>query len=180
MAAIGCFRVVSRWSAAAAVVAAVGVCMPGGPVRAQGAEPAAPAPQPSRGFEPGFLDRLKQWVDESVASIGSSIGGAASSSSAAGPAKEAGEALKDAATAVARLPATGVVVGRERCESAPNGSPDCRTAADNVCRSQGYRGGRSLDVQAAERCPARVYISGRAPTPGECRTETFVIRAVCQ
>jgi hypothetical protein len=160
---------------------AAGIVMPFGPIRAQ-QQPVAPAQQsqPSRGSEPGFLDALKRFVDDSIGSIGTGLGSAAPTDAPAGPPTEAGEALKDAATSVARLPGTGVVTGREHCKSAANGGPDCRTAADNVCRSKGYRGGRSLDVQAAERCPAQVYISGRAPAPGECRTETFVTRAVCQ
>ena len=182
MAAGGSVRNVLRWSAVAVVMAAAaGIAMPSAAVRAETAtaEP-APQSQPARPSEPGFLDALRRFVDESVGSIGAGLGSPAPADGLAGPAAEAGEALKDAAATVARLPGTGVVAGRERCQSAPNGGPDCRTAADSVCRSKGYHGGRSLDVQAAERCPAQVYISGRAPAPGECRIETFVTRAVCQ
>jgi hypothetical protein len=158
------------------MIMAAGLVVPPGPVRAQQADPAAASEQSAQAREPGFLDALWRFVDESVGGLGSP----APKDAAPGPAQEAGDALKDAATTVARLPGTGVVTGRERCESAANGGPDCRTAAENVCRSKGYRAGRSLDVQAAERCPAHVYISGRPPAPGECRTETFVTRAVCQ
>jgi hypothetical protein len=39
---------------------------------------------------------------------------------------------------------------------------------------------RSLDTQSAQKCPARVWLSGRLPAENECPLETFVTRAVCQ
>ena len=72
-----------------------------------------------------------------------------------------------------------VAQGKERCELAANGAPDCQTAAENLCRKQGFAGGKSLDFTSAEECPARVYLSGRH-SPGECKTVTFISRAMCQ
>ena len=93
---------------------------------------------------------------------------------------KATDAAKDAAGTVARIPATRVVAGRQKCERAPNGGPDCQAAAEALCRAKGLAGGRSLDIQSAQSCPAQVWLSAREPQPGECATDSFVTRAVCQ
>jgi hypothetical protein len=72
-----------------------------------------------------------------------------------------------------------MVAGRERCASAPNGAPDCRAAADQLCRSNGLGQGNSLDMQSTEKCPARVYISGRR-AENDCMMEYYVTRAMCR
>ena len=73
-----------------------------------------------------------------------------------------------------------MVTGRARCETAPNGAPDCIAAATSVCRGKGFQTGKSLDTQSEQKCPARVLLSGRAPNHAECPTEIFVTRAMCQ
>lgn len=73
-----------------------------------------------------------------------------------------------------------VVDGRVLCPVAGNGAPDCDTASQKLCSGKGYKSGRSLDIETAEKCSAKVYISGRTGAPGECRTENYVTRAVCQ
>jgi hypothetical protein len=78
------------------------------------------------------------------------------------------------------LPNANIVSGRERCEIAANGAPDCRRAIETLCRSKGFSAGKSLDVQQVERCPTRVWLSGTQPRPGDCRTESHVQRALCQ
>jgi hypothetical protein len=90
-----------------------------------------------------------------------------------------GRDAKSAVESMTKLPASRVAQGRERCEVASNGAPDCQTAADNLCRKQGFAGGKSLDFTSAEECPARVFLSGRQ-TGGECKTVTFISRAMCQ
>ena len=87
---------------------------------------------------------------------------------------------KGAAGTLMGLPNARIVTGRERCVIAPNGVPDCRAAADAACRGKGFGSGRSLDTQSAQKCPARVWLSGRLPAEGDCPLETFVTRAVCQ
>jgi hypothetical protein len=150
---------------------------------------AAASPQP---FQPGFLDALGRWFTSSAANVNAGLkgtqdtltdlGGRAgdAAKAASGAAKGAADVAVGAATDVARLPGTRVLTGRERCELAPNGAPDCRTAANNVCRGGGFGSGRSLDIQSAQKCPARLWLSGRLPAEGECAVETFVTRAVCQ
>jgi hypothetical protein len=103
--------------------------------------------------------------------------------------KGAGEALSEfhnkardnaKQAAGALVPPSRIVDGRGRCEVAPNGAPDCAAAAKSVCAAKGFQAGQSVATQTEEKCPARVLLSGRSPAAGECKTETFVTRAVCQ
>jgi hypothetical protein len=94
--------------------------------------------------------------------------------------KKAGDAAKEAATAMIRLPNTRVIEVREKCEAATNGAPDCRAAANTACRGKGFNNGQPVDIQTAQKCPATIWLSGRAPGDGECKLETAVTRAVCQ
>jgi hypothetical protein len=73
-----------------------------------------------------------------------------------------------------------MINGRQLCPAAPNGSPDCAAGAAILCRSKGYQSGRSLAIDATEKCSAKLLIPGRAREPGDCRTENFVTRAWCQ
>jgi len=162
---------------------------------------AAPAvPGTSRAAEPGLIQSIGRWFEDSFArlkagvqgtsgtlgDLGDRAGGAAKGAAAAAKdaakdaAKGAAEAAKGAADALARLPGARIVDGRERCAVAPNGAPDCRTAAETVCRGKGFGSGTSLDIQSAQKCPARIWLSGRTPDPTECDVESFVTRAVCQ
>jgi hypothetical protein len=147
--------------------------------------PSPAAPTPPRSFQPGFIDAVGQWFSRSRERLNDqmrdardtlgSLGGQAT-----GSAQDAAGTAKDAATTIVGLPATRIVSGRERCPVASNGAPDCRTAADAVCKSKGFGSGKSLDTASAQKCPAQVWLSGRQPAEGECSVETFVTRAVCQ
>ena len=128
-----------------------------------------------------MLGTIGRWVDESLANVKSSLSGANDLSDQAGSvAKDAAGAAQEAATSVVRIPATGIVTGRQQCLRAPNGGPDCRAATRTMCQTKGYGTGRSLDIQSAQKCPAWVLLSGRQPLEGECSLETYVTRAVCQ
>src|SRR5262249_37510985 len=81
--------------------------------------------------------------------------------------------------AVGKLTNTHTVKGHEKCVVAANGAPDCVAAATKICKANGYPSGSSLDMTTAEDCPPRVWISGRS-AENECRTVTFVSRALCQ
>ena len=94
-------------------------------------------------------------------------------------AKTTVDTAKDAAGAVARIPNSRVIAGHEKCKNAPNGAPDCLAAANAVCKSKGFEFGKSVDMTTAEVCPPKVLLSGRTSGP-DCRTETFVSRALCQ
>ena len=143
-------------------------------------------------YQPGMLDSVGRWLKHSYDRLGSKVEGApdtlgglsdrASSAAkeAAGAARQASGAAKQAADAVARLPRARVVEVHTRCITAANGAPDCRQAAESVCKAKGFGSGSSLDIQSAQKCPARVWLSGRSPEPGECEVQSFVTRAVCQ
>lgn len=91
------------------------------------------------------------------------------------------DAAKDAADGVAKFSDQRTVRGHEVCGVAPNGAPDCESAATRLCRGAGYASGKSIDSTTAESCPAaRLLLSGPAKhAQGECRTETFISRALC-
>jgi len=88
--------------------------------------------------------------------------------------KDAGQSLSTIAK-----PST-MVKGRMACLVAANGAPDCKAGADRLCQSSGYKEGNSLDTDAAEKCSPKVYMPGYKRQPGDCKTENFVTRALCQ
>jgi hypothetical protein len=73
-----------------------------------------------------------------------------------------------------------VVKGRVACPIAANGAPDCKAASDKLCQSKGFKDGKSLDTDAAQSCSPKAMIPGRAPEPGDCKTENYVTQALCQ
>ncbi|WP_027552310.1 hypothetical protein [Bradyrhizobium sp. Cp5.3] len=75
---------------------------------------------------------------------------------------------------------SSMVSGRVVCPASANGAPDCKQAADQLCQSKGYREGKSLNADSAEKCSAKVLIPGRQRKPDDCRTDTFVTSALCQ
>ena len=132
----------------------------------------------------GFFGNIARWFDEQAANANSTFKDAGNKIVTFGHeagvvAKTTVEGAKDAAGAVARIPNARVVIGHEKCKNAPNGAPDCVAAANAVCKAKGFEFGRSVDMTTAEVCPPRVWMSGRTAND-ECRTETFVSRALCQ
>lgn len=141
--------------------------------------PAAPAPNPN--YRPGFLDTLGRWFGSSQAAIDSQVKNTQETLSAiGGQAKDAAAVAGQAANTIVGLSGTRIVSGRQVCAVAPNGAPDCAPAVEALCRTKGMRTGQSLDINTSQKCPVRVWLSGRPPKPGECRTDTFVTRAVCR
>lgn len=139
--------------------------------------------------EPGVFDRINNWFERQWDKAQSNFQGARGEVDNFN--REAGvaartvtrgtvDAAKDAADAVARLPKARVISGHAVCVVAANGAPDCNGAAASICKSKGFETGKSVDITSAENCPPRVMLSGRDPQPGECRTQTFVSRALCQ
>jgi hypothetical protein len=132
----------------------------------------------------GFISAVSRWFEEQTANVNSTFRDARKkvegfSSAASDAARTTVEGARDAADAVARIPAARAVSGHEKCQPAPNGAPDCVAAATTMCRAKGFGSGKSVDMTTAEVCPAKVYLSGRSTGP-ECTTETFVSRALCQ
>jgi hypothetical protein len=90
------------------------------------------------------------------------------------------DAAKDAGDSLSRLKPSTMVSGRAPCVVAANGAPDCKAGAERLCQSKGFREGKSLDIDAAEKCSPKVFIPGRKREPGDCKTENYVIKALCQ
>ncbi len=137
------------------------------PPQQAGPQPPAPAEQPQpREENPGLINELgKLW--DALPKI-------KSPSETLDDIRGAGESLTNLAK-----PAI-MVTGRAACAVAANGAPDCKTGADRLCQSKGYKEGKSLDIDSAEKCSAKVYIPGRKREPGDCRTENHGIKALCQ
>jgi hypothetical protein len=166
---------------------------PNGAPAPQAAAPAAPVAAPPGVFpaqpppaaaQPGFIFAFGRWWDSTRGKIDDlrkrSDGGVN------GPAavtqdvlKHAAQATKDAATAIARLPGARFIEIHQHCAVAPNGAPDCQSAAANACRVKGFSGGNPIDVQSSQDCPPAVWMSGREPTAGQCPSETVVLMAAC-
>jgi hypothetical protein len=134
---------------------------------------AAPAP----GYKPGFIDVFGRWIGDSVSNWNTGLKGAAD------VAKDAADAAttvtRDTADAVARFPGTRVISERATCPTAPNGAPDCRAAAEAICKTHGFASGSSIDFQTAEKCPP-IALNRPDREPVVCTIESYVTRALCK
>jgi hypothetical protein len=147
------------------------------------AHPANAPPQAAvRGIDPVMLDALGRWMDWSMEDFNARMKaahgrfvafGSGGRSALDSPGKEFTDSLP-------KQPSARVVAGHERCEVGANGAPDCTMAVETMCRTGGFSTGHSLDTQAVQKCPARIWLSGQVPQLGECQTEAFVSRALCQ
>ena len=91
------------------------------------------------------------------------------------------DAAKNAGEGLSRLTGpSSMAEGRIQCPVSVNGAPDCKSAADKLCQSKGFKVGKSLTTDSVEACSAKVLIPGRTRKPGDCRTDNFVTRALCQ
>jgi hypothetical protein len=90
------------------------------------------------------------------------------------------DAARDASEVLSRLAPGAMVRGRMICPAGASGAPDCKSGADKLCQSKGYREGRSLNTDSRESCSAKVLIPGRQRRPDDCHTDNFVTSALCQ
>lgn len=90
------------------------------------------------------------------------------------------DAARNAGEGLSRLTSGSMAEGRIKCPLSANGAPDCKAAADKLCQAKGFKAGKSLSTDSAEACSAKVLIPGRTRKPDDCRTDNFVIRALCQ
>jgi len=145
-----------------------------GLARSQAAEP--PAAPPSK-ENPGLVDELGKLFSGASPILPDmkSSGQAIEDFNA-----RAWDATRNAADTLSRLTKSPGVSGRVACPISANGAPDCKAAADKLCRSKGFEDGRSVDTDSAETCSAKALIPGRARQPGDCRTDNYVTRAICR
>jgi hypothetical protein len=142
----------------------------------------APVPFEPPPRRPGLLESIGRWFDNSVTGLGAGLKNTQERLGTIGT--QSGEAAtgvaRGAVDAVARLPATRVIDGRERCALAANGAPDCVAAATAICRGKGFNSGQSMNVESAQKCSARALLLGKRSSDAECQVETFVTRAMCR
>ena len=132
-----------------------------------------PAPPPAERSNPGLVEEIGKLLKDSASGLrstlpspGQALDGLNSS------AKDATDSLKR----IAPLSGQTMATGRALCPAAANGSPDCKLAAEQLCKEKGYGSGSSVDIESTQKCSAKAYFSGQ----GACRTENFVTRAMCQ
>jgi len=136
-------------------------------------EAAPPAETPAREENPGLINEIGKMFDKlpTLKSPGETIDDLNA---------RAKDAAKGATDTLSRMTTSSMVSGRAICPISANGAPDCKTASDKLCQTKGFKDGKSLLTDSAETCSAKVLIPGRARKPGDCRTDTYVTRALCQ
>lgn len=121
---------------------------------------------------PGFVEELGKLLKDSASHLSTGWKGSQKTL------EDLNAKTKDATESLTRM--QSVTTGRAACPVTANGAPDCNIAAEQLCKGKGFKSGKSLDIETSEKCSAKVYLSGRTGAPGECRTENYVTRAVCQ
>jgi hypothetical protein len=155
--------------------------------------PSNPTPANPTSENPGFGGAFGTWMQQGVTSMSSGFdamakGAADAASTVAkgaadvytGAANVAKDAAGVAVDGVTKLPVSGFASGHEQCTLAANGAPDCRAAAENLCRTRGFATGTSVDYVTAEKCPPAYRLSSRERPEGICPLEHFVTRAMCR
>ena len=145
---------------------------PVGALPQQGAPSVQISPAPSE--SPGLLNEMGKMFDKILPSLKSP------SETIDDLHARAREAAKDAGEVLSRLAPGSMVRGRMICPAGASGTPDCKSGADRLCQSKGYREGRSLNTDSRESCSAKVLIPGRQRRPDDCHTDNFVTSALCQ
>jgi hypothetical protein len=141
-------------------------------------EPAPSSSAPAQDENPGLINEIGKWWEKSKSILPTLKSPQQTIDDFNRRAKDATD---DAGENLTRLAKPSLMVtGRMGCPVSANGAPDCKAGADKLCQSKGHKEGKSLDTDAAEKCSAKVYLPGRKREPGDCRTENYVIRALCQ
>ncbi len=140
--------------------------------------PDRPAPQrepaPVTQENPGLLNEMEKVFEKSWSMLPTLKGPGETLEDLNARAKDAGDVLSRLAKP------SSMVSGRMICPLAANGAPDCKAGADRLCQSKGFKEGTSLNGDSAQTCSAKLLIPGRARQPGDCRTDNYVTRALCQ
>lgn len=139
--------------------------------------PAAEAPR-----KENFFEAVGRWWDKSSADFKQSVEEQSAkwrelNAKNEKAAKDAVAASREAAEAFQNLSKVRMVEGRQVCEIAANGSPDCQTAAETFCRTKGFKTGKSADITTSRKCSIRGMLHRDA---SECKVETVMIKAACQ
>jgi hypothetical protein len=131
-------------------------------------------PPPTRDENPGLINDIGKLFEKSKSLLPPLKSPSEAIDDLNARTRDAGQSLSNIAK-----PST-MVKGRAACQVAANGAPDCKAGADKLCQGNGYKEGKSLDTDAAEKCSPKVYMPGYKRQPGDCKTENYVTRALCQ
>jgi hypothetical protein len=131
-------------------------------------------PAPLRDENPGLINEIGKLFEKSKSLLPPLKSPSETIDDLNARTKDAGQSLSNMAK-----PST-MVSGRAACLVSANGAPDCKAGADKLCQSKGHKEGKSLDTDAAEKCSPKVYVPGYKRQPGDCKTENYVTRALCQ
>ena len=155
----------SAWSQATAPPTSIDAKDPAQQTMPQQDAPATP--QPSREENPGLLNELGKVFDKlpTLKSPQQTI-------------DDLNARARDAASWLVKP--SSMVSGRIICPVSANGAADCKLGADKLCQTKGFKEGKSLNVDAAQTCSAKVLIPGRTRKPDDCRTDNYVTSALCQ
>jgi hypothetical protein len=139
-----------------------------------GSPPDATAAQPAASESPGLFNEMGKALEKSLSILPTLKSPGETLDDLKDAAKNAGEGLS-------RLTgSSSMAEGRIKCPVAANGAPDCKAAANKLCQAKGLKEGKSLSTDSVEACSPKVLIPGRTRKPDDCRTDNFVIRALCQ
>ncbi len=160
---------------------------------AREAQAPAPAAQPVE--PPGMFEALGRWLDEGAANFRDNLRGAKSrmdelDSKAAADRKEfdekaeearknAAEATKNAVDAVARIPVSRVMSGRERCTRGAQRRARLHRGRRYAVPQARLFVGQEPRFHLGGGMSAQLCMSGRQ-TADECTTVTFISRAMCE
>jgi hypothetical protein len=136
-------------------------------------EAAPSSPPPVREDSPGLINEMGKMFEKSLSILPTLKSPGETIDDLNARAKDAGETLS-------RLAKPSMVTGRMKCMVSANGAPDCKGAADKLCQTREFKEGKSLTIDSAETCSAKVLIPGRTRKPDDCRTDHYVTRALCQ
>jgi hypothetical protein len=139
----------------------------------QQSEP-APPPPPTPEENPGLLNEMGKLFEKSLSILPPIKSPSETIDDLNARAKDAGESLSRLAKP------SSMATGRIGCPAAANSAPDCKAGADKLCQSKGFKEGKSLNFDSSEKCSAKVYMPGYKRQEGDCHTEYFVTRALCQ
>jgi hypothetical protein len=151
--------------------------MPVQPAPPQGGS-ASPQASPPREDNSGLLNEMAKMFEKSLTVLPTLKSPSEAIDDLNARAKDA---ARDAGESLSRLAKpSSMVSGRMACPVSASGAPDCKLGADKLCQAKGYKEGKSLNTDSAEKCSAKVLIPGRARKPDDCRTDHFVTSALCQ
>jgi hypothetical protein len=149
---------------------------PGPPPSSPQAE-SAPQASPQPAEKPGLFNEMGKMFEKSLSVLPSlqSTGEAIDDLNT-----RAKDAVKGAGDALSRVAKPGSMVsGRMICPMTAGGTPDCKTGADRLCQSKGFKEGNSLNTDSTQSCSAKVMIPGRQRQASDCRTDNYVTSALC-